>query len=88
MNWGDLEALRDELTGIFTRAADKTDSDVQNIGLSLGDTNATVTTMQGQLTTIQASLQQLTATVAGLRVAANRPQDHHADDDSAHGALP
>ena len=52
VTWREYEALRDHLTGIFDRNATKTDGDIQAVQIRVGNTNATIQTMQGQMTAL------------------------------------
>ena len=53
VTWREYEALRDHLTGIFHRNATTTDGNIQAVQLKLDDTEATVQTMQGQITELK-----------------------------------
>ena len=72
--------------GMITKSADTVDANVQAVQLSVGATNALVTTMQTQLAALQTSIQQLTTSVTGLQAAIERLQPAgHEDDGSVHG---
>ena len=82
----EYEALRDHLMGIFDRNATKTDGDVQAVQIRVDNTDATVQTMQGQMTELQTSIAQLTTAVNGLRTTVEQCfQGDPEDDASVHG---
>ena len=86
VTWRKYEALRDHLTGIFDRNATKTDGDIQAVQIKVDNTDATVQTMQGQMTELQTSIAQLTTAVNGLRTTVEqRFQGDPEDDASVHG---
>ena len=86
VSWHEYEALRDHLQGYFERSSDSIEKDVQAVQLKLEQTENVVNNMQTQMTDLQASVQALTQSVNGLRVAVEqRQQDVAADDDSVHG---
>ena len=86
VTWREYEALRDHFTGIFHRNATTTDGNIQAVQLKLDDTEATVQTMQGQITELQTSIAQLTTAVNGLRTTfEQRFQGDPEDDASVHG---
>ena len=86
VTWREYEALRNHLSGIFERNAAKTNGEVQAVQMKVDNTEATVQTMQGQMTELQASITQLTTAVNGLRATVEqRMQGDPEDDASVHG---
>ena len=86
VTWREYEALRDHLTGIFDRNTTKTDGEIQGVRLQVIENTATVNTMQGQVTNLQTSIQQLTQSVNALRATVEQRQPGGpADNDSIHG---
>ena len=86
VTWREYEALRDHLTGIFDRNATKTDGEIQGVRMQVIETTATVTTMQGQVTELQTSIQQLTQSINALHATVEQRQHgDHGDHDSING---
>src|SRR3954465_4501270 len=86
VTWESYEGLRDHLTDLITKSGDHVDNNMQAVQMKVDGPADSVTTMQTQMTALQASIQQLTTSVTGLRDAlAQRPQGGHDDDGSFHG---
>src|SRR3954468_16201290 len=86
VTWEAYEGLRDHLTDLITKSGDHVDHNMQAVQMKVDGTAATVTTMQTQMTALQASIQQLTMSVTGLRDAIDqRQQGGHDDAGSVHG---
>src|SRR4051812_9636175 len=86
VTWEAYEGLRDHLTDLITKSGDHVDNNMQAVQMKVDGTADSVTTMQTQMTALQASIQQLTTSVTGLRDAlAQRQQGGHDDDGSFHG---
>src|SRR4051812_49420523 len=86
VTWEAYEGLRDHLTDLIIKSGDHVDNNMQAVQMKVDGTADSVTTMQTQITALQASIQQLTTSVTGLRDAlAQRQQGGHDDDGSFHG---
>src|SRR3954462_12516396 len=80
VTWEAYEGLRDHLTDLITKSGDHVDTNMQAVQMKVDGTAATVTTMQTQLTALQASIQQLTTSVTGLRDTIDQRQQGGNDD--------
>src|SRR3954468_2243120 len=86
VTWEAYEGLRDHLTDLITKSGDHVDLNMQAVQMKVDGSAATITTMQTQMTALQASIHQLTTSVTGLRNAIDqRQQGGHDDDGSFHG---
>src|SRR3954465_12765908 len=86
VTWEAYEGLRDHLTDLITKSGDHVDINMQAVQMKVDGTAATITTMQTQMTALEASIQQLTMSVTGLRNAIDqRHPGGHDDDGSFHG---
>src|SRR3954467_5204254 len=86
VTWEAYEGLRDHLTGMFTKSADAIDTNVQAVQLKVAAPKPPAPTIHQQLAAIQQSIQQMTASVAGIQAAiVLRQPDAQEDDGSVHG---
>src|SRR3954462_14468 len=86
VTWEAYEGLRDHLTDLITKSGNHVDTNMQAVEMKVDGTGATVTTMQTQMTALQASIQQLTTSVTRMRDAIDqRQQGGHDDAGSFHG---
>src|SRR3954468_16582967 len=68
VTWEAYEGLRDHLTDLITKSGTHVDLNMQAVQMKVDGTAATITTMQTQMTALEASIQQLTTSVTGLRM--------------------
>ena len=68
VTWREYEALRDHLTGVFTRTTDAIEKEVQDVQLKLGDNEAAVTKIATQVTELQTSMNTLQQSIDALRI--------------------
>ena len=68
VTWREYEALRDHLTGVFTRTTDAIEKEVQDVQLKLGDNEAAVTKIATQVTDLQTSMNTLQQSIDALRL--------------------
>src|SRR4051812_26485234 len=86
VTWEAYEGLRDHLTDLITKSGANVDLNMQAVQMKVDGTAATITTMQTQMTTLEASIQQLTTSVPVLQNAIDqRQQGGHDDVGSFHG---
>src|SRR3954471_18208101 len=86
LTWEAYEGLRDHLTDLITKSGDHVDLNMQAVQMKVDGTAATITTMQTQMTALEASIEQLKTSVTGLRNALDQRQlGGHDDDGSFHG---
>ena len=64
VTWREYEALRDHLTGVFSRTTDAIEKDVQ---LKLADNETAVTNITTQVTALQTSMNTLQQSIDALR---------------------
>ncbi|KAK1626713.1 hypothetical protein QYE76_001028 [Lolium multiflorum] len=89
MTWREYVALRNEMRREFRTQDDELRGTVQGISQKLDATNATVTTMQDQMTDIQRSLQDLRLVVGNLTQQQQQEDKDEAEDEennANHGA--
>ena len=68
VTWREYEALRDHLTGVFTRTTDAIEKNVQDVQLKLGDNETSVNNITTQVTTLQTSMNTLQQSIDALRL--------------------
>ena len=68
VTWREYEALRDHLTGVFTRTTDAIEKEVQDVQLKLGDNETAVTKIATQVTELQTSMNTLQQSIDALRI--------------------
>ena len=83
VTWREYEALRDHLTGVFTRSTDAIEKDVQDVQLKLGDNEAAVTKIATQVTELQTSMNTLQQSIDALRITVEQ-QPPPLEEDGAH----
>ena len=59
VTWREYEALRDHLTGVFSRTTDAIEKDVQDVQLKLTDNETVFTNITTQVTALQRSMNTL-----------------------------
>ena len=67
VTWREYEALRDHLTGVFSRTTDAIEKDVQDVQLKLTDNETAVTNITTQVTALQTSMNTLQQSIDALR---------------------
>ncbi|KAK1601812.1 hypothetical protein QYE76_048283 [Lolium multiflorum] len=87
ITWREFEALRNEMRREFRAQDEVLNGTVQEISQKVDATNATVTTMQDQMTDIQRTLRTLTMSVENL-TNQQRQQNEDADEAPGHGDRP
>ena len=86
VTWEAYEGLRDHLMDQITKSDALIDTNIQAVHMTVDATAANVTTLQTQMTALEASLQQLTTSVTRIQaVLDQRQQGGNDDDGSVHG---
>ena len=83
VTWREYEALRDHLTGVFTRTTDAIEKEVQDVKLKLGDNEAAVNHIGTQVTELQTSMNNLQQSIDALRLVVEQ-QPPPLEEDVAH----
>ncbi|KAK1618279.1 hypothetical protein QYE76_023796 [Lolium multiflorum] len=82
VTWLEYEALRDHLQREIRVATEALDKDIQGVHLKVDEATMAVTTVQTSMTTLQASIQNLTQAVGEIRTMV-KPQQPPPDEDGS-----